>query len=227
MLNLRFPVNVGATTATHAIPYGHIEREANGEEEAIQGWVDVSGTIRDVDLRYGLSVLNDGKPSTDVDGHEIGLTVLRSPIYAHHVPAEPEPERDYAFIDQGRQTFTYSLLPHRGSWAEAGTVRHAVELNAPPVAIPTTFRDGPLPQSNSFLVVDCENVVVAALKEAEDGNALILRAYETAGRATSAVLRLPAWAREIRADFVPGEIKTFRIPYDESTPVTETDFLET
>ena len=226
MLKLRFPVNVRMMTATHGIPYGHIAREANGEEEPIQGWVDVSGTFRGGDLRYGLSVLNDGKASVDVDGSDIGLTVLRSPIYAHHVPAEPEPGRDYSFIDRGRQTFTYSLLPHRGRWEEAGTVRHAAELNQRPVALPAAYRDGPLPRTDRFLEVDAENVVVTVLKEAEDGGALILRAYETAGRSIHATLRLPRWDREIRAEFAPSEIKTFRIPYDENEPVVETNFLE-
>jgi alpha-mannosidase len=226
MLKLRFPVNVRMMTATHGIPYGHIAREANGEEEPVQGWIDVSGTFRGGDLRYGLSVLNDGKASVDVDGSEIGLTVLRSPIYAHHVPAEPEPGRDYTFIDQGLQTFTYSLLPHRGRWEDAGTVRHAAELNQRPIALPATYRDGPLPRTARFLEVDAENVVVTVLKEAEDGGALILRAYESAGRSTQVTLRLPRWDREIRAEFAPSEIKSFRIPYDENQPVVETNFLE-
>ncbi|MGC9468489.1 MAG: alpha-mannosidase [Anaerolineae bacterium] len=227
MLKLRFPINVRMMAPTHAIPYGHIERFANGEEEPIQAWVDLSGTIRDGEIAYGLSVLNDGKASADVNVRDIGLTVLRSPIYAHHMPAEPQPDRDYSFIDQGRQTFTYSLLPHRGGWEDGGTVRHAAELNQRPVALIATYRDGPLPLSESYLEVDQDNIVVTVLKQAEDNDDLILRAYETAGRATRATLRLPKWDREILANFARGEIKTFRIPRDPAAPVAETDFLET
>jgi alpha-mannosidase len=226
MLKLRFPVRIRKVTATHGIPYGHIEREANGEEEPIQGWVDLSGMHPDINVSYGLSILNDGKASVDVNGNEIGLTVLRSPIYAHHIPAEPQPGREYAFIDQGQQTFTYSLLPHRDGWDEAGTIRRAAELNQHPIALPTTYRDGPLPSTDSYLDVDCENIVVTTLKQAEEGEALILRAYETAGRATTATLTLPRWERKIQAHFAQGEIKTFRIPHDEAAPVVETNFLE-
>ena len=50
------------------------------------------------------------------------VTVLRSPIYAHHDPAAPEPGEPYSFIDQGIQRFRYALLPHADSWAQAGTV---------------------------------------------------------------------------------------------------------
>lgn len=226
LLKLRFPVNVRLMTATHAIPYGHIERFANGDEEPIQDWVDISGTVRDGETPYGLSVLNDGKASVDVNVRDIGLTVLRSPIYAHHIPSEPQPDRAYSFIDQGRQQFTYSLLPHRGGWEDAGTVRQAAELNQPPVALIATYRDGPLPLSDSFVEVDQDNITVTVLKQAEDGDALILRVYETAGRATRATLRLPRWGREIDADFSRGEIKTLRIPDDPAAPVVETDLLE-
>jgi alpha-mannosidase len=213
MLKLRFPISVHFVKASHAIPYGQIQRAANGDEEPMQAWVDVSGMARVTHAAYGLSVLNDGKSSVDVDLHSIGLTVLRSPVYAHHVPAQLAPDTDYTYIDQGRQTFTYSLLPHQGSWEEAGTVHRAEELNELPVALIGTYRPhGALPLSDAFLEVDCDNVVVTVLKEAEEGEALILRAYETTGAQTHATLRLPRWGAEIEADFGPAEIKTFRIP---------------
>jgi alpha-mannosidase len=226
-LKLRFPVHLDAAEATHDIPYGHIVRAANGEEEPMQSWVDLSGISPDRGLPYGLSLLNDGKYSVDVDGHTIGLTVLRSPIYAHHFPSEPDPGRDYGFIDQGMQRFAYALLPHRGGWRQAATVRQAAELNQPPVALLATGRpQGTLPTTDSFLAVDAGNVLVTVLKKAEDDDDLILRAYETTGHATRAVLRLPRWGRTIETTFGPCEIKTFRIPSDPRRPVVETDLLE-
>ncbi|MCL6446366.1 MAG: hypothetical protein K6T83_23450, partial [Alicyclobacillus sp.] len=115
-LKLRFPINVTHVDATYEIPYGHIRRPANGEEEPGQSWIDVTGLSRQTDKLYGLSVLNDGKYSFDVWNKEIGLTVLRSPIYAHHDPMVPDPDGEYAFIDHGIQRFTYALVPHAGSW---------------------------------------------------------------------------------------------------------------
>jgi alpha-mannosidase len=227
MLKLRFPVRVHQVRAACEIPYGHIERAANGEEEPCQGWIDLSGVSRDTGARYGLSLLNDAKYSYDVTLNDIGLTVLRSPIYAHHDPAVPDPARRYAYIDQGVQTFHYTLLPHAGSWIEAGTVRKAAELNQPPAALVTTLHSGPLAHSQSFLDVDAENLVVSALKQAEDGSGdLILRAYETAGSAVTAALRLPRLGRTITAAFGPCEVKTFRIPRDETRLVVETNLLE-
>ena len=226
MLKLYFPVNVSQGQATYEIPYGHIQRPANGEEEPGQNWIDLTGTIPETNQKMGVSLLNDGKYSFDVNGSRMGLTVLRSPIYAHHHPAMPEPGKRYAYIDQGEQVFNYTILPHPGDWSEAGTVRRAAELNQPPVALVTTFHAGPLPPSASFAAVEEDNVLISVVKQAEDGQGLIVRIYETAGRATLAHIHLPGWGRDFAAQFGACEIKTFRVPVKAEEPVKETDLIE-
>lgn len=226
MLKLRFPANVSNMIATYEIPYGHIERMTNGEEEPGQSWIDLSGVSRESGSRYGLSILNDAKYSYDVDMNDIGLTVLRSPIFAHHIPAVPDPDRLYTYMDQGVQKFHYTLLPHAGSWDEAGTVRKAAELNQRPVVLVTTLHKGLLGHSDSFMSVEPENVVASVVKKAEDNDDLIIRCYETAGVSASAAIHLPRFRRTITARFSPCEIKTFRVPGDETQPVVETSLLE-
>jgi alpha-mannosidase len=226
LLKLAFPLNLHFFRATYEIPYGFIERPTNGEEEPGQSWVDLSGLARGLDIPYGLSLLNDGKYSFDVGGHELRMTVLRSPIYAHHVPNMPDPDQYYPVMDQGVQQFTYALLPHDDSWEQAGTVRRALELNERPIAIAETFHAGPLPQRGSFLAIDRENIVASVLKRAEDNDDLIVRCYETQRIATCATMRMPAWGREFTADFAPCEIKTFRVPRDPNASASETDLLE-
>lgn len=227
MLKLRFPVNVKFMKVTHEVPYGYTERVANGEEEPTQSWVDISGVSRDREIPYGFSLLNDGKYSLDVNVRDIGLTVLRSPAYAHHIPAVLATDGNHAFLDWGIQRFRYTLLPHDGSWESAGTVRRAAELNQPPVALFATFHpEGTLPQSDSLLTAGPESVMVTVLKGAEDGDGFVLRAYETCGAAAHASISLPALGRCIEADFSPAEIKTFHIPRDPGEPVRETNLLE-
>jgi alpha-mannosidase len=227
MLKLRFPVSGKFMKVTFEIPYGHTERFANGEEEPVQSWVDVSGVSRDQEIPYGFSLLNDGKYSLDVNVHDIGLTVLRSPAYAHHIPAVLEPDGDYSFIDQGIQRFHYSLFPHSGSWESAGTVRRAAELNQPPVALFATFHpEGSLPQCDSFLHADPANIMVTVLKQAEDGDGFVLRAFETIGAAARAFIHMPKLGRIIEADFGPNEIKTFLLPRDPGKAIIETNLLE-
>jgi len=227
LLKLRFPVNVNFMRVTNEIAYGHIQQSAFGDETPCQSWIDLSGMARGSSKTYGFSLLNDAKYSFDVNLNTLSLTVLRSPAYAHHIPATVDTSKLHAFIDQGIQRFSYSMLPHSGGWESAGTVRRAAELNQRPIAQFATYHaNGKLPQRDSFIDVQPDNVVVTVLKQAEDGDDLIVRAYETTKTATSATIRLPHWNRVIDATFAPGEIKTFRVPRDPNKLVIETNLIE-
>ena len=175
--------------------------------------------------RAGLAVLNDGKYGHDVLGGDIGITAARSPVYAWHEPKELDPDEVYSFQDQGRQEFAYRLVPHGGDWRDAAVVRLAAELNQPAFPLLESYHDGDLPQVRSFASVSADNVVPAVLKVSEDGpDAVVLRAYESAGRACEATIEV--LGRSVTAAFGPAEIKTFRIPRDPSEPVVETDMIE-
>ena len=219
ILKLRFPVAAGsAAVVTWETSYGVIERAMDGAERPGQRWVDVSGSDG------GVSILNDGKYSSDVLGAEIGFTVLRSPIFAWHDPFVPEDDGVYPFTDQGHQRFAYAILPHDGDWRAAATVRQAMELNAAPMTVLETAHAGPMPPSASFLRCSAASVVVGVLKRAEAGEALVVRAHETAGTATDARIELPHWGIGWDAAFGQSEFKTWRVEPDGS--VTETDLLE-
>ncbi len=81
-------------------------------------------------------------------------------------------------------------------------------------------------RTDSFVSVNPDNVIISIIKKAESNDDLILRAYETARLATHATIQLPQLGRTVEAEFVPCEIKTWRIPRDESQPVVETHLLE-
>jgi alpha-mannosidase len=221
LLKLRVPTSIETDRATFEVPYGHLERDAGGDEEPAQAWVDVSGE------GAGLSVLNDSKYGHDVKGGDVGMTVARSPVYACHEPALLDPDGTYEYIDQGRQALTYRLLPHAGDWRDAGTVRLAAELNQPAFALLESYHHGELPQRGSFAVIDGDDVVVTVIKAGEDGDgSLVVRAYEAAGRPARATIELPLVERTIEAEFGPNEIKTLKVPRDPEAAVAETSLLE-
>ncbi len=218
LLKLRYPTSIDARTATYETPYGHIERATNGHEEPGQSWVDVSGGGR------GLAVINDSKYGYDVRGGDIGISAVRSPVWAWHDPRELEPDGDFEYMDLGRQDFRVRLVPHTGDWRAAGVIRLAAELNQPAYALIETYHDGPLPSRRSFASDGGGggDVVVTVVKGAEDGDgALVVRAYESAGRAARATLEV--LGRTWEAAFGAHEIKTFRLDGDR---VTEVDLLE-
>jgi alpha-mannosidase len=226
LLKLRFATAVAEPVATYEIPYGTIERPANGEEEPGQRWIDVSGSLSGAEGTWGLAVLNDAKYGFDVHGGELGVTATRSPIYAHHEPTVPKEGVRYQFQDQGLQRFTLALVPHRGTWADGGVTRRAIELNQPPTALLESYHPGPLPLRASYASVTPEHVVLGAVKEAEDGDDLVVRVAETAGRAATARVEFPAWDRSFELEIGPYQVRTFLVPRDGGRPVAESDLIE-
>ncbi len=215
-LKLEFPVNVLDGQAAVEIPFGHLNKKMDGKEEPMQQWADISGT------GIGLSVINDSKYSVDFHDNTIAITALRSPVYAHHDPYVLRDDEDYSYIDQGIQHFSYALIPHGGDWRTAGTIKAAALLNQPLTTTFETFHGGSLPQRSGFFAVDCDNVIMTALKKSYRGDDIILRMYESAGVETDAAIGVLTYT--FKAHFKPYEIKTFRIRADKS--VREVNLLE-
>lgn len=223
MLKFSFPVDVENSVPTYETPYGFIVREANGNEDPGQRWIDVTGKRNG--SNYGLTVINDAKYGYNVLGNDMRISVARAAVYAHHNPKVLDPKNEYLWMDQGIQTFRMMLVPHQGTWQESNILRIAEEFSAPSLAIYQGIHGGTLPKSNSLLSVDAPNVVVTAIKNAENGDDLIVRCVELAGKETTASLIFGFNNRNWNGTFGPCEIKTLRINR-KSGAVKEVNLLE-
>jgi alpha-mannosidase len=105
-------------------------------------------------------------------------------------------------------------------------VRRAEEFTAPVAVLYQGIHTGTRAQAASFLSVDVPDVVVSDVKQAEDGSDLIIRCYETAGRATKASLNLGLVHRRWTGSFHPLEIKTLRVPLTAAGTIREVNALE-
>ena len=222
MLKLSFPVQVGNPRSTYETAFGFIERKTNGDENPGQRWIDLTGKREGRD--YGLTVINDAKYGYSVLNNDMRISITRGAVYAQHRPAKLKPNGEYIWQDQGIQTFRLWLVPHTGSWQSAGIVRLAEEYTAPVPVLYQGIHGGSRPQSGSFLSVDARNVVVTALKKAEEGDDLILRCYETHGRPTTATLKMGFANQQWTGKFRPLEIKTLRI--SKGGAIREVNLLE-
>jgi len=222
MLKIAFPVAGTDEISTHEVAGAFIKRPCNGEEEPMQKWVDVTATNQGV--RRGISILNDSKYSCDCPGAEVRLTALRNVIFADHY--SPRPPADFNFTDEGLQRFEYGIFLHEGEVEESDVVKEATLLNNKLVAIPESYHKGTgAPQTKSFLSIDADNVIATALKLSEDGSgAVILRCYETKGKACRAAITSEDLGFAFWSDFEPHKIKTFRI--EPNGEVKVVDFLE-
>ncbi len=168
-LKAAFPLAIRSLRATYEIAHGFIERPTHMNtlydrakfENCAHKWVDLS------EGDYGISLLNECKYGHDIENNLLRITLLRSPIC---------PDRT---ADRGQHTFSYRFYPHKGTWQEAGTVKQANIFNTPLLCVTLQKNENSnLPQTKSFVSISNENIVLDALKVAEDGNGIILRVYE-------------------------------------------------
>ncbi len=153
------------------------------------------------------------------------ISVARAAVYAHHRPKVLDTATEHLWMDQGIQTFRMMLIPHQGTWQESNIPRIAEEFSAPLLTIYQGIHGGALPKSNSFLSVDSPNVIITAIKNAEDNDDLIIRCVELAGKEITTTLNTGFNKRSWNGKFNPFEIKTLRINR-KSGVVKEVNLLE-
>jgi alpha-mannosidase len=157
-----FDLDLNTETATFEIPFGSIERATTANTAFEQARFEVP-MLRWVDMSehgYGVALLNDGKYGASARHSKIGLTLAKTSIY-------PDQTTDY-----GAFTFTYVLHPHKGDWSEGRVPDRAWELNTPVKMTHGTS------SRKSFIGIDSRDLMLEAIKRAEDDDSVVLRLYE-------------------------------------------------
>jgi alpha-mannosidase len=80
-------------------------------------------------------------------------------------------------------------------------------------------------KSGSFMSVDAPNVIVAAVKLAENGKDGIIRLVETMGKDSAVTLRFPSFDYQWNGDIKAFEIKTLRLN-EQSGAISAVNLLE-
>jgi mannosylglycerate hydrolase len=157
-----------------------------------KSFVDIS------DGKRGLMLANRGLPEyeaiEEADGTiTIALTLLRcvewlsrddlSTRRGHAGPGMHTP----GALMQGRWKFEYSLIPHEGGWENAFAEAH--RFLRPLRSLRTSRGDGTLPRSASLVGIEPPEVILSALKLAEDGDGTITRVYNIAPDEVEARIR--------------------------------------
>jgi alpha-mannosidase len=205
LLKAAFPLAAAGSKATYEVPYGSIQRPTTRNNSWERAQFEVP-TLRWADLgdgQHGFSLLNNSKYGYDGKDNVLRLSLLRSPVW-------PDPE-----ADRGHHHFTYALYPHAGDWKQALTVRRGYEYNYELQATQVQAHTGSLPAEHSYVTVKPENVVLTALKKAEDADGLIFRVYEWAGKASEVEIHLP--------DGATGATVTNLMEKPEGLPLTIAD----
>jgi alpha-mannosidase len=125
------------------------------------------------DNGFGVSLIADTKYGYSGRHHVLGVSLLRGPTY-------PDP-----VCDQGVHRFTLALYPHDGPWHDAETLELAEHLTKPLVQV-----DADMAEQLTGLLSVSDNIILSAVKLAEDRDAVLVRFYEPRGRAGVATVSL-------------------------------------
>jgi alpha-mannosidase len=159
---------VQSPVAPYASQWGSVQRPTHRNrtwdwarfETAAQKWVDLS------EGGYGVALINDCKYGHDIHNNVIRLSLLRA-------PTNPDPE-----ADQGEHHFAYALYPHanQGSLVNSAEIAQVAYGFNDPLLVVAGNGGGerPLPS----LIEAPPNFIVETIKQAENGQGIIVRGYE-------------------------------------------------
>ena len=186
-LVVSFPLALRSPTSLYEAPFGSIERRLfAGEEVPTLRYAHIAGTASTTDggeAFAGVTLLQDSKYGHALNGSELRLRIVRSSFDPDHAP------------EVARSTVRYALVLHDTPTDPASLARLGAGWNHPFLLVPANLQTGSAPATRSFARILTPNVVLTALKQAEDGSGLVLRLVEMNGQDTEAVVELdPALA---------------------------------
>ena len=189
---IMFPSNIAAAHSCAEEPFDVVERPINRGSDSPwkntwnpthphQRFVDVS------DGKNGLAIINDGLREyevTDDKTRTIGITLLRAFEVALTTVAwkwerHPEMELSQAL---GEHKFRYFIYPHLGDWDKGKVTQQAEFFNVPLELAQAGPHSGDLPKIKSFFELAPADLVLTAMKQAEDRESMIIRIYNPTAR---------------------------------------------
>ncbi|MGB9595758.1 MAG: alpha-mannosidase [Candidatus Poribacteria bacterium] len=192
-LRVRFPTGV-SSDHIHAEGQFHI-LERNIKLPSAESWVEKPvpenphQTFVDVsDSSKGITIINRGLVEYSAEesnnGIVLSLTLLRSvgwigrEFFVTATYKIPTPDAQCL----GKYEFEYAIYPHSGTWETAKSWIYAHNFNAPLEVVETDIHSGNLANSFSLFSIEPSEIIVSAIKKAENDSAMIIRLFNISDR---------------------------------------------
>ncbi len=222
VLKAEIPLDINCTKATCDIQFGTTEKSLSKNtswdkarfEVCAHKFVDYS------EADYGVAIMNDCKYGYGLDYKNISLTLLK---------CATSPNEN---ADKGKHYFKYAIYPHVGNCADSNVTKVALQYNNPVFVL--NKNDFNKENENANLVnLSAENIVIEAVKQAEDGEGFILRVVEEHCKRKDVsfefmreietafecdmmennLMSLDVDDNKLKMSFKPFEIKTLRVKF--------------
>ena len=231
-----FPVLQRDAEIRNGIPFGTAAASdimakagpSNGDEvspDIWKGWRQIQDWVFAGNKEWGFTVSADHN-LIEVSDSAIRADMIRGTIFSpvttfedgHPIPDARPPADKYVF--------RYSFTSGKGDWSTAKSWRAGMAFSAPLIAVTSmnSLSAKPLPPEKSFLSLDADNLVLTAMKKADGGPAIVLRAFEIQGAAAESRILLLGQqatfrpANLLEEDTPAGEQKTLHVqPYQIDT----------
>jgi len=137
-------------------------------------WVNVTDGSR------GLTIVNKGMPEYEVyddANRTVAVTLQRSVGRLSGGSDAPGAKLTPGAQWLGLHRFEYAILPHAGDWQQERVWQQAHQHDVPMCYVQTGAHGGDLPMEQSFLTVTPPELIVTAIKKAEDRDSIIVRFF--------------------------------------------------
>lgn len=192
-----------------------VEGHADLEMDHLHDEEDEDDEFDEIAPHTGVAILQQGLPEYEAMHGEsstvMALTLFRSvgwlsrsgyPARAQGAgPKVPTPEAQLP----GEHVFRYAIYPYEGTWVEANVPNEALAFAAPPAIEMAEEHEGAIPATQSYVSIEPGDLVLSALKKADDRDALIVRLYNPTDEVVKATVRFhaePSRVEPVRMDEV-------------------------
>lgn len=185
LLKVRFPLAAANSKATFDLGLGTIQRPnatSSLYEVPAQQWTDLTHS----NGAYGVTLVSDCRYGWDKpNDNTLRLTAFHSPaVSGNYVYA--------ATNGFGTHRFGFALAGHANDWRAGSAPWVAARFNQPLQAFQTAPHSGPLGRAFAFLSCNNTNVMVKAIKKAENTGEIVVRLQELSGSSQDAQLTCAA-----------------------------------
>ncbi|MFZ0455138.1 MAG: glycosyl hydrolase-related protein, partial [Ignavibacteriaceae bacterium] len=188
---MALPLNMKNGQVSYEVPFGVVNvgkdeiKGSAGERytsickdthpRSIENWIGADDNEFGVTLTSSVAVADYIDPTDSLDKNTLLQPLLLASRRSCHWQGNE-------YLQTGDHHFEFSLTSHKPGWENGSQFGRQTNEKLMVIVDPDTYIDANLPEQLSFFSSSNKDVIISAVKKAEDESAVIIRAYNIEGR---------------------------------------------